>query len=48
MKTIEEQLEIIRRGTDEIIPEEELIEKLKLGKPLLNCSRFASGTYRTD
>ena len=34
MKTIEEQLEIIRRGTDEIIPEEELIEKLKLGKPL--------------
>jgi tyrosyl-tRNA synthetase len=28
-KTVEEQLEIIKRGTDEIIPENELIEKLK-------------------
>lgn len=34
MKTIEEQLQIIHRGTEEIIPEEELIEKLKKGQPL--------------
>ncbi|MDF2940262.1 MAG: tyrosine--tRNA ligase [Gammaproteobacteria bacterium] len=31
---LEETLNIIRRGTEEIIPEAELIEKLKKGKPL--------------
>ncbi len=31
-KPVEEQLEIIRRGTVEIVPEEELIEKLKRSK----------------
>lgn len=31
-KPVEEQLEIIRRGTIEIVPEEELIEKLKRSK----------------
>lgn len=31
-KSVEEQLEIIRRGTVEIVPEEELIEKLKRSK----------------
>jgi len=34
MKSIEEQLLIIRRGVDEIIPEDDLIEKLKKGHPL--------------
>ncbi len=34
MSTIEEQLRIIRRGTEEIIPEAELVEKLKKGQPL--------------
>lgn len=34
MKPIQEQLEIIKRGATEIISEEELIEKLKRGKPL--------------
>jgi tyrosyl-tRNA synthetase len=32
--TIEEQLELLRRGTTEIISEEDLIAKLKLGRPL--------------
>lgn len=32
--SINEQLEQIKRGADEIIPETELLEKLKLGKPL--------------
>ncbi len=32
--SIDEQLAIIRRGAEEIIPEQELIEKLKLGRPL--------------
>lgn len=32
--TIEQQLALIRRGTTEIIGEEDLIEKLKRGKPL--------------
>lgn len=36
---VEEQLEIIRRGTVEIVPEEELIEKLKSSKK--KTSRFA-------
>jgi len=34
MTAIDEQLNIIRRGTDEILVEEELIEKLKQGHPL--------------
>lgn len=32
--TVEEQLDILRRGTSEIISEEDLAEKLKSGKPL--------------
>ena len=32
--TVDEQLEILRRGTTEIISEEDLAEKLKLGRPL--------------
>lgn len=32
--TIEEQLALLRRGTTEIISEEDLAEKLKLGRPL--------------
>ena len=31
---IEQQLELIRRGTDEILLEDELVQKLKLGRPL--------------
>lgn len=34
MKSISEQLEIIKRGSVELIDEKELIEKLKKGKPL--------------
>ena len=34
MTAIDEQLNIIRRGADEILVEEELIEKLKKGHPL--------------
>ncbi len=34
MTTIDEALAIIRRGTEEILVEEELIEKLKSGRPL--------------
>ncbi len=34
MKSIAEQLEIIKRGVVELIREEELVEKLKSGKPL--------------
>jgi tyrosyl-tRNA synthetase len=34
MTAIDEQLTIIRRGADEILVEEELIEKLKQGRPL--------------
>lgn len=34
MTTIDEALAIIRRGTEEILLEEELIQKLKIGKPL--------------
>jgi tyrosyl-tRNA synthetase len=34
MKSVEEQLNIIKRGAVEIIPEEELITRLKTGKPL--------------
>lgn len=34
MKTVEEQLAIIKRGTDSVIVEQELIEKLKRNEPL--------------
>ena len=34
MATIDEALSIIRRGTEEILLEEELVEKLKSGRPL--------------
>ena len=34
MATMDEALSIIRRGTEEILIEEELIEKLKSGRPL--------------
>lgn len=34
MMTPEQQLALIKRGTDEIISEEELLEKLKSGRPL--------------
>jgi len=35
MKRVEEQLKIIKRGTDEVINEAELKEKLSSGKPLI-------------
>ncbi|RDI41721.1 tyrosine--tRNA ligase [Aquicella lusitana] len=44
MATIDEALSIIRRGTEEILVEEELIEKLKSGRPLrvkLGCDPTA-------
>ncbi|MFH1347303.1 MAG: tyrosine--tRNA ligase [Candidatus Margulisiibacteriota bacterium] len=34
MKNIEEQLKTIKRGAIELIPEDEFVKKLKLGKPL--------------
>ena len=34
MTTVDEALEIIKRGCDELIVEHELVEKLKLGRPL--------------
>lgn len=34
MPSIDETLAIIKRGVDELLPEEELVEKLKLGRPL--------------
>ena len=34
MKSIEQQLEIIQRGADEILVEKELVAKLKEGRPL--------------
>ncbi len=34
MKTVEEQLAIIKRGTDSVIVEQELVKKLKRNKPL--------------
>lgn len=34
MKSVEEQLKIIKHGIQELIPEDELIKKLKRGKPL--------------
>jgi tyrosyl-tRNA synthetase len=34
MKSVEEQLKIIKRGVIDLIPEDEFVEKLKKGKPL--------------
>lgn len=34
MKTVEEQLAVIKRGTDSVVVEQELIEKLKRNQPL--------------
>ena len=34
MKSVEQQLEIIQRGADEILVEKELVAKLKQGRPL--------------
>src|SRR5690554_1717305 len=34
MKTVEEQLAVIKRGTDSVIVEQELVEKLKRNEPL--------------
>ncbi len=34
MKSIDEQLELIKRGADELLREEELVARLKTGKPL--------------
>lgn len=34
MNSIEDSLALIRRGADEILPEDELVEKLKEGRPL--------------
>ncbi len=34
MKPVEEQLKLIKRGVEEILPEDELVEKLKEGRPL--------------
>jgi len=34
MASVQETLEIIKRGTEEILLEADLIERLKLGKPL--------------
>lgn len=40
MLAIEEQLAIIKRGAEEILVESELVEKLKLGKPLIVKAGF--------
>ena len=34
MKSVEEQLALIKRGADELLVEAELVEKLKRGQPL--------------
>ena len=34
MKSVEEQLALIKRGAEEVLVEAELIEKLKRGQPL--------------
>ena len=34
MKPVDEQLKLIKRGVEEILPENELVEKLKEGRPL--------------
>ena len=40
MKSIQEQLEIIKRGSVEVISEDELVKKLNKGKPLLIKAGF--------
>ena len=40
MGSLEQSLEIIKRGTDEVLLEEGLIEKLKSGKPLIIKAGF--------
>jgi tyrosyl-tRNA synthetase len=40
MASIDEALEIIRRGTDEVLLEEDLIARLKTGKPMLVKAGF--------
>ena len=44
MINIQTQLEVIKRGAVEILPEEELIAKLKKGRPL----RVKTGFDPTD
>lgn len=34
MKSVEEQLALIKRGAEEVLVESELVEKLKRGQPL--------------
>ena len=34
MRVVEESLQIIKRGSDELLVEAELVEKLKAGRPL--------------
>ena len=34
MKSVEEQLALIKRGAEEVLVESELVEKLKRGEPL--------------
>jgi tyrosyl-tRNA synthetase len=34
MKDVESQLEVIKRGAVEVVPEQELLAKLKRGRPL--------------
>ena len=34
MKSVEEQLALIKRGAEEVLVEAELVEKLKRGQPL--------------
>ena len=48
MKSVEEQLAVIRRGTDEILVESELAEKLATGRPLrikLGCDPTATDLH---
>ncbi|MBF8251061.1 MAG: tyrosyl-tRNA synthetase, partial [Deltaproteobacteria bacterium] len=40
MLNVNEQLEIIKRGSVEVISEEELVKKLNKGKPLLIKAGF--------
>ena len=52
---IQEQLEIFKRGCDELLVEQELVDKLKSARPLRIKAGFdptapdlASRAYRTD
>ena len=53
MKSVEEQLALIKRGAEEVLVEAELIEKLKRGQPLRikagfdpNCAGSTPWAYR--